>query len=146
MDLNGITKSLKITDVIMASVIAAIAAMVIYWAFMKDDRYVQLIDHRNGIVVLQTRNDKLYRMDESDSLINAIKRYAVLENSTDLKFYLINSTLPKERLDSILGGQLPVGFQADLLLEFKRENAVLKLISSKTSRNTKETRNEIVLL
>jgi hypothetical protein len=85
-------------------------------------------------------------MDESDSLVNAIKHYSKLENSEEMTFYFVNSTIPKERVDSILDGHFPSDFQVDLKLEFKREGSSMKLKSSRINRNTTQTKNEFFLL
>ena len=146
---NGRNKYLKITDAVIALVILVvviIGGILIYKAFTKDDRYVRLLDHRNGILVFETMDERLYRMDESDSLVNAIKHYSTLENSEEMTFYFVNSTLAKERLDSILDGHFPANFQVDLMLEFEREGSSMKLKSSKINRNTTQTKNELVLL
>lgn len=146
---NGRNKYLKITDAVIALVILVvviIGGILIYKAFTKDDRYVKLLDHRNGILVFETMDERLYRMDESDSLVNAIKHYSTLENSEEMTFYFVNSTLAKERLDSILDGHFPANFQVDLMLEFEREGSSMKLKSSKINRNTTQTKNELVLL
>jgi hypothetical protein len=149
MNSNGRNNYLKITDTVIALVILVvviIGGILIYKAFTKDDRYVRLLDHRNGILIFETMDDKLYRMDESDSLVNAIKHYSILENSEEMTFYFVNSTLPKERVDSILDGHFPANFQVDLMLEFKREGSSMKLKSSKITRNTTQTKNEFFLL
>jgi hypothetical protein len=149
MNSNGRNNYLKITDTVIALVILVvviIAGILIYKAFTKDDRYVRLLDHRNGILVFETIDERLYSMDESDSLVNAIKQYSTLENSEEMTFYFVNSTLAKERVDSILDGHFPSDFQVDLMLEFRREGSSLKLISSKINRNTTQTKNELVLL
>jgi hypothetical protein len=146
---NGRNNYLKITDAVIALVILVvviIGGILIYKAFTKDDRYVKLLDHRNGILVFETMDERLYRMDESDSLVNAIKHYSTLENSEEMTFYFVNSTLAKERLDSILDGHFPANFQVDLMLEFEREGSSMKLKSSKINRNTTQTKNELVLL
>lgn len=149
MSSKGINKYLKITDtaiVLVIVVVVIIGGILVYKALTKDDRYVKLLDHRNGIMVFETLDERLYSMDESDSLVNAIKHYSVLENSEEMTFYFVNSTLPKERVDSILDGHFPTNFQVDLMLEFKREGSSLKLISSKINRNTTQTKNEFFLL
>jgi hypothetical protein len=149
MNSNGRNNYLKITDTVIALVtvvVVIIAGILIYKAFTKDDRYVKLLDHRNGILVFETIDERLYSMDESDSLVNAIKQYSTLENSEEMTFYFVNSTLAKERVDSILDGHFPSDFQVDLMLEFRREGSSLKLISSKINRNTTQTKNELVLL
>ncbi len=149
MNSNGRNNYLKITDTVIALVILVvviIAGILIYKAFTKDDRYVRLLDHRNGILVFETMDERLYRMDESDSLVNAIKHYSTLENSEEMTFYFVNSTLAKERVDSILDGHFPANFQVDLMLEFKRDGSSMKLKSSKINRNTTQTKNELVLL
>ena len=146
---NGRNNYLKITDAVIALVILVvviIGGVLIYKAFTKDDRYVKLLDHRNGILVFETMDERLYSMDESDSLVNAIKHYSKLENSEEMTFYFVNSTIPKERVDSILDGHFPANFQVDLMLEFEREGSSLKLKSSKINRNTTQTKNELVLL
>jgi hypothetical protein len=149
MSNQGRNNYLKITDTAIALVIVVvviIAGILIYKAFTKDDRYVKLLDHRNGILVFETMDERLYRMDESDSLVNAIKHYSTLENSEEMTFYFVNSTLPKERVDSILDGHFPANFQVDLMLEFKRDGSSMKLKSSKINRNTTQTKNEFFLL
>jgi len=149
MNSNGRNIHLKLTDTVIALVILVvviIGGILIYKAFTKDDRYVKLLDHRNGILVFETMDERLYRMDESDSLVNAIKHYSTLENSEEMTFYFVNSTIPKERVDSILDGHFPANFQVDLMLEFEREGSSLKLKSSKINRNTTQTKNELVLL
>ena len=48
---NGRNNYLKITDAVIALVILVvviIGGVLIYKAFTKDDRYVKLLDHRNG--------------------------------------------------------------------------------------------------
>lgn len=149
MNFKGINKYLKITDAAIALVIVVVVILggiLVYKALTKDDRYVKLLDHRNGILVFKTLNERLYSMDDSDSLVNVIKHYSVLENSEEMTFYFVNSTLPKERVDSILDGHFPANVQVDLMLEFKREGSALKLISSKINRNTTQTKNEFFLL
>ena len=149
MNNQGRNNYLKITDTVIALVtvvVVIIGGILIYKAFTKDDRYVKLLDHRNGILVFETMDERLYRMDESDSLVNAIKHYSTLENSEEMTFYFVNSTLAKERVDSILDGHFPSDFQVDLMLEFKREGSSMKLISSKINRNTTHTKNEFFLL
>ena len=149
MNFKGINKYLKITDTAIALVIVVVVILggiLVYKALTKDDRYVKLLDHRNGILVFETMDERLYRMDESDSLVNAIKHYSTLENSEEMTFYFVNSTLVKERVDSILDGHFPANFQVDLMLEFKREGSAMKLISSKINRNTTQTKNEFFLL
>lgn len=149
MNSNGRNIYLKLTDtviVLVILVVVIIGGILIYKAFAKDDRYVKLLDHRNGILVFETLDERLYSMDESDSLVNAIKYYSKLENSEEMTFYFVNSTLAKERVDSILDGHFPANFQVDLMLEFKREGSAMKLISSKINRNTTQTKNEFFLL
>lgn len=149
MSSKGINKYLKITDtaiVLVIVVVVIIGGILVYKALTKDDRYVKLLDHRNGILVFETMDERLYRMDESDSLVNAIKHYSTLENSEEMTFYFVNSTLVMERVDSILDGHFPANFQVDLMLEFKREGSAMKLISSKINRNTTQTKNEFFLL
>ncbi len=149
MNSNGRNIYLKLTDTVIALVILAvliIGGILIYKAFTKDDRYVKLLDHRNGILVFETLDERLYSMDESDSLVNAIKHYSKLENSEEMTFYFVNSTIPKERVDSILDGHFPANFQVHLMLEFKREGSSMKLKSSKINRNTTQTKNEFFLL
>jgi hypothetical protein len=149
MNSNGRNIYLKLTDtviVLVILVVVIIGGILTYKAFAKDDRYVKLLDHRNGILVFETLDERLYSMDESDSLVNAIKYYSKLENSEEMTFYFVNSTLAKERVDSILDGHFPANFQVDLMLEFKREGSAMKLISSKINRNTTQTKNEFFLL
>lgn len=149
MNNQGRNIYLRLTDTLIALVILVvviIAGILIYKAFTKDDRYVKLLDHRNGLLVFETIDERLYSMDESDSLLNAIKHYSKLENSEEITFYFVNSTLPKERVDSILDGHFPSDFQVDLKLEFKREGSSMKLKSSRINRNTTQTKNEFFLL
>jgi hypothetical protein len=149
MNNQGRNIYLKLTDTVIALVILVvviIGGILIYKAFTKDDRYVKLLDHRNGILVFETLDERLYSMDESDSLVNAIKYYSKLENSEEMTFYFVNSKIPKERVDSILDGHFPANFQVDLMLEFEREGSSLKLKSSKINRNTTQTKNEFFLL
>ena len=149
MNSNVRNNYLKITDALIALVIVVvviIGGILIYKAFTKDDRYVKLLDHRNGILVFETLDERLYSMDESDSLLNAIKYYSKLENSEEMTFYFVNSTIPKERVDSILDEHFPSDFQVDLMLEFEREGSSMKLKSSKINRNTTQSKNEFFLL